>query len=404
MKKLFLILISLLLLVGCAKTPASSDGVTSEGDHSGVTVVINDLSTRNDADFGQLDYDALEKLSGIDIKTTDYDYNESAMKMLAGDQNVDIYIVNGTVAYNLLQNKAYVPISSRIIDAHNDRAFDYIGDWCKTEDGQTYLMPLGFDKACVFMPQSAVTELGITADSIKYYDDYMNLLKSYKGERKSYSAALTLFYYLEEQYDHYYNDFPNEFADYNTEVYRKLYDEQVSGWVRYAQEPDSPYFLCIGKNNYSSSETLSAVYKFSDYAANCPDFYTDWRAFPIPLLSEKVEATSGGGTFMIINPSSLNKEAAVKVMETVAENYFELPGRFQGYKFLYESPEHYPKSYHPESQIFKDVLSFAGSGFVKVYESIVTSHGEVEPYQQGEITLDEAIARYQREVELWLKE
>ena len=63
-----------------------------------------------------------------------------------------------------------------------------------------------------------------------------------------------------------------------------------------------------------------------------------------------------------------------------------------------------PKKYRLSiSDVFRDIHGIAENGFILDF-SAPSQHSDVEEYQNGRATLDEAIKMYQREVDIWLKE
>ena len=400
MKRLFLVLLSVILLASCA--PAE-EPTSQPLPQSYPPVTVNDIYCYGDSELGIFNYGALEKSSGIDISLKDYDTGESVLKILAGDKDVDIYLLTAANIKQLMDMGAYSEIDSDIVSLHNSKCFSYLRDFSAV-DGKTVVMPVANSFSAVIAPKSAIAELGLTEADIAYYDGFMDVLRGYSGARKSYSTSAMLFLECEQQYDIFYNDFENKRADYSTDLYKKLYQEQLEGWVRYSQEPDSPYFLAHGKNKHSSSDTLFCIDEFSEYAESCRDFFTEWRAFPIPKLTDEVTHSVSSAMFVYINPLSENKEAATKVLESIAENYYSVLSRFSGkYQMIHADAEMYPDEYHPDSEVFNDFLNIGSNCILQQYQ-MLTSHSDIEAYQQEGVSLDDAIAMYQREVDMWLNE
>ena len=133
------------------------------------------------------------------------------------------------------------------------------------------------------------------------------------------------------------------------------------------------------------------------------DFFEKWRAFPIPKISEDVISGIGGGTYALINPYSENKEAALKVLELLASDYFKYTGNTLS-GFMYEDKSMYPESYHPDSEIFNDFLNIIDDNTTMAYYTFSVQRLDIDDYQAGKLTLEEAVAEYQRQVDIWLNE
>ena len=113
-----------------------------------------------------------------------------------------------------------------------------------------------------------------------------------------------------------------------------------------------------------------------------------------------------GNTYLekgLINPYSKNKEAALKVLELLASDYFKYTGTsFSG--FVYEDKDMYPERYHPDSEIFNDFLNIINSNNKIAYYTFSVQRLDIDDYQAGKLTLEEAVAEYQRQVDIWLNE
>ena len=122
----------------------------------------------------------------------------------------------------------------------------------------------------------------------------------------------------------------------------------------------------------------------------------------MPRLSEDVPATYVEAEFAIINPYSQNKEAALSVLEDIAENYMSVRGGQAKYSFLLEDKAAYSDDYHPDSQVFADFYDIAKEGFVFTYE--IGSASIREDFSKGLISAEEALEELQRQVDIYLNE
>lgn len=408
-----LLAIMLALLSGCANSNEEADANIDQVNAAGGSVVIN-----NNGYLDNFDYYALSEKTGVKISVTDYMMDEFLIKILAEDSDVDIYFIRSTDILQLSEKGIYYPLESKIISDFNDSCFDYISEYCSV-DGETVYMPVNASSYAILMPKAAIEETGMTSSDIEFLDGYFSFARSYQGDRIAFTNGALLFMNLEDQYQHFYCDFANGKFDYMTPEYLNLYEKMLSGYLRYAQEPGAPegFMHNIGGKSSNSNYALMTYGSYWNYssfnekndgtdtfdATGPSSFFDKWRAFPVPKVSSKVTSTSVSATYAMINPYSNNKEAAVKVLEEIATNYYDYAGYYNRFSFMFEDISAYPEHYHPDSEIFNDFFNIAANGFVFPYQ-VFTSHPDIEEYQNGRATLEEAVAMYHREVEMWLNE
>ncbi len=413
-KKLFCILLAMLLALLSGCTGSNEEvSIDTKSDEVGGAIVINNIGYMDN-----FNYHALSKKTGIKISTTDYMTDELLIKILAEDSDVDIYLIRSTDILQLSEKGIYYPLESKIISDFNDSCFDYISEYCSV-DGETVYMPVNASSYAILMPKAAIEETGMEYSDIEYLDGYLEFARSYEGDRIAFTNGALLFFELESQYQHYYCDFANKQIDYMTPEYLELYEKMLSGYLRYAQEPGAPEGFTHTLSGISSNSNLALMSYglYSNYAsfnekndgtddvvdATGPSsFFDKWRAFPVPKVSSKVTSTDVSATYAMINPYSDNKEAALKVLEEIATNYYDYAASYR-FSFMFKDIAAYPEHYHPDSEIFNDFFNIVSNGFIFPYQ-VITSHPDIEEYQNGRATLEEAVAMYQREVEMWLNE
>ena len=406
------------LMVSCSGDSGTGhqSSFADSDSHPVQEVVINSNFLPGITEF---EFEAISQATGIKISTTNYLIDEFFIKILAGDSDVDIYFVRPTEIRLLCEQGIYYPFESEIISDFNDRCFDYLKDCCDVE-GQTVYMPISNSVTAVLMPKVAIEETGMEYSDIEYLDGYLEFARNYSGSRTAFTNGSTLFSLLENQYEHFVCDFENNEFDYITPEYLNLYESLLGGYLRYAQEPGAPagFTHSLAQNGACHSDnvlmTIGSYDSYQDYndssygngtynAYGKSVFFEKWRAFPLPKISDKVSGNPTSNLFAMINPYSENKEAAVKVLEEIASNYYVYGDYYTSYSFLFEDKSDYPEKYHPESEIFSDFYDIVKNGYINKYV-IFTSHPDIEEYQNGRATLEEAVAMYQREVEMWLNE
>lgn len=391
-----------LIYINTGRRAVRSKYILGKDSYSPVT--INDkYSSKGGASNSILKIGRLPELSGIPCKVKGFDRTETILKIMAGDSDVDIYFLDVTEVRELIEKGLYTPIRSEIISRHNDSCFDYLSDFCRTEEGEIVLMPLSSSVNGVLMPKSALSEMSVSEDGIALIYDYLDLVRGYNGERKAYTMGDNLYSFLNYQYEKYHCDFKNGTFDYETEDYRRLYKELLSDSERYGEHPVKGFLQSSGADTSDTDGILTIDGIFGTFAESADD----WRAFPVPKISDKVEANFVNAVFAYINPYSENKEAAIKVLEAIAENYDALAegSAYEAfrYPFIKKDKADYGQRYHTDSDLFSDFYEIAADGFVHEYQ-IMSAREDIDRYQSGKLSLDEAIAMYQREVDFWLNE
>lgn len=371
-----------------------------------------------------IDIDALSRYTDAELNYTGLfnftDFNEDAvaLKILAGDTDVDIYFVSASLAGKLLEKNIYTPIESEVVKSFNNSCFDYIADACVAENGDIAFMPISNYVYGIVYPTASFEEAGITRDELLYYDSFMDTVRNKKTSKHVFQLGDVIYNSLLKQYSKYYCDFENGEFDFTSDVVAKFFTElctyypDYDSWEPYGfmhpqrYDPEVNPEL-VGKEEtaqFSSDLTLMTIsaYNYYSYATGCSDFFDGWRAVPMPRLSEDVPATYVEAEFAIINPYSQNKEAAVSVLEDIAENYMSVRGGQAKYSFLLEDKAAYSDDYHPDSQVFADFYDIAKEGFVFTYE--IGSASICDDFSKGLISAEEALEELQRQVDIYMNE
>ncbi len=410
MKKLFLILVSLLLLVGCTKAPTESSTVNFDSiDLSGKTITIYDQTAVVLSDGvlggGFFDYKALAKKLDCTIDVKTYQDNVQFTKILAGDSDIDIYVINSEEAELLSNAGALYTIQSDKVKAFNAKCFDSLQEFSINKEGDTVLMPVAMTLCGLFAPKEAVEEMGITADDVRYLYDYLDYIKSYEGERKVYSSPV-----LEQQYGYAYCDYESGKFDYNTEAYKKYYSNLLDGWSD--NNLENPWYAIHDPylNTYKTADSLFVIDTFGS-RADLQGYYNSWVAFPIPRLDESVDKIPVTGKFLCINPNSLQLGEAEKVLEYISDYYYDVKGPNSKSNMIFKDVSMYPNgSYddpvyiNTESEVFKNFMAIVEDTVVFQGVQNGSNRDDLIGYQSGKYTIDEAVEVRSREVDLMLNE
>lgn len=366
-------------------------------------------------------------LSGLGARFVQYGPEEVSVKIMARDKDVDIYVVSAMYLNNLTERGLCLPMKSDIIDNFNSECFDYISELCRDKDGNTVAMPIGNEPSMILYPEQAAEEVGFTREDIAYMEDFHSLVENYDGERVSYASWAGPLYGYMAQYNSFICDFENKKADYDTELFRKIYG-MFGGWNlnSYALDGTLPAprgfvnplaespnvdrtvlnsqktLFLAGTTEYY---TLMWVSVPDPFARDLPRFdINDWRAAHIPWISEDVGKNLNSPIYAVVNPYSEHFDAAVKALEYIAENFYtSVDPYLNGSPFLKKDISDYPESYMTDTQIFKDAFEIAENGCVALAPSTFGTDG-ITDYQSGRVTLDEAIGIYSRQADAYLRE
>ena len=124
----------------------------------------------------------MSALSGLaedlTISYSTFSEDEIIVKLLAGDSDVDVYFISASTAKTLLDKNIYSPIESDIVKSFNNSCFDYLAEYCLSENGETALMPISNYVYGVVYPLEAQEEAGFEREDLMYYDSFMDVAKT----------------------------------------------------------------------------------------------------------------------------------------------------------------------------------------------------------------------------------
>lgn len=349
---------------------------------------------------------------------------EITLKLLAGDSDADVYFISPTTAKYLMDKGIYTPIESEIVDNFNNSCFDYIAEFCRTEDGKNVFMPISNYVYGMVYPIEAQTEVGFEREDVLYYDDFMELARNHGTDRHVFQYGEAIHNSLHMQYGKYYCDFENGVFDFTTDVYKGFFAELWT-YTDYENQQHSvfthPNYIdderyprktdVLGKTipfgtiHYYPQTTLfsTGFFTYHEYAdtVNCPTFAQEWRAVPMPRISDRVTGNYVYVEFAFINPYSDRKDAAIAALEAIAQNHMKIRSGQTTYTFLLKDKSAYSNDYLPESQVFNDFYDIAADGFIFEYHC---GYPERSNYAKGLVSLEDELNDYQRQVNIWLNE
>jgi hypothetical protein len=362
-------------------------------------------------------------ISGI-IQNPPLDSMVFLTEIMAGNENVDIYIINsgGYVTNKLIEMGFYVPLNeSEIIYNYVNNSFDYILDYSKNT-GEIWGIPLSSDASAIIYVPENFNKFELTYDNVKLWEDYIITLENLKitGEvlHAFGNSAEILFFDLYFQYGFTYNDFQNKYVNFRTDIFRNLFS-LLDGYrlfegenhPLFKQNFDFRFMRENGIDGFYSNYPEHVIFK-SDRISNFLNPYepniegyslSDWRVFPSPRISENVEKNDVLVYYVVINPNSRNIDAAKTYLEAIAENpHNAIQSEVQN--FTQRDISFYEGTYDISLSVFQDIFNLFKNGIIVFNPNHNLSNQFVDDYQRGRRTLEETIDMLQREYEMALNE
>lgn len=385
---------------------------------------LSDFITVQDIYAEHLDAKRIAADSGIQTRYVVGEIGTEAFlaEIMAGNPNVDVYVLSMSAkeAQLIKEKGMFISLnSSEVIKEYRDACFSYVAEGMTTDAGDIWMLPVGIDSSAIWYVEDNLEQFQIQTEQFYTMEKFTELAKGMKeklkgSEYRTYVTPMIIGNDWIEQYDSEYCDFVKGDANYVTDVYKNLYRTLWSGWKVYGQDAGHPYFTSWMKEdeeygllaNHPCYNLERVVYKYSLMSEHLKygDLY-GWRVLPTPVISEEVQGNKVTITGLIINPYSSKKELAMRYLESIAKNPLGIYGGayMTTTSFLFEDIDTYEGFYDTSLQAMMDIYAIFKDGRPGVasypyYFSIVND------YQEGRLTLDEAIARLQRDTEMWLNE
>jgi ABC-type glycerol-3-phosphate transport system substrate-binding protein len=342
---------------------------------------------------------------------------EQLTQLMAGEADVDVYLGYSTTIMTpfMMGTGFYTPLNgSGAIGGYLDNCFDRIADAARLSSGDIWMLPLYAAADVLWYVPENFERFGLTPGDSRYFDGFVETVKRLNAESREYAAFVdrpfVLMRDLQYQYDMTCNDFAAKKADYNTDLFMRMFTTiyenypDVLGphplfrnsrleWDRMGFVADMP--------NYNKNVVIFKQEYIDKHLDDIKDPLDGWRVLPLPRVSEDVQGNIVYLQYAVINPLSRNKDAAMKLLETIAANPLET---IRERCFLIEDPGAYRDYYDISQPGFHDLLQLFHDSMVVVGGYASEDKNYADEYQAGRLTAEEAIMTLQREVEIWLNE
>jgi len=356
------------------------------------------------------------------------EYQEFLTSIMAGNDNIDIYILylNDSISRAMLEQGYYVPLTgSAPIQAYFDKCFDWVRESATAPNGDLWMLPLRFNTSVLWYVPGNFEHFDLTPSDVETLDKYYSTLERInqeKGKYTTYAQYFEMHYpFWNMQYELTYNDYSNGKVDFNTIIYRSLFDNLWTGWRRnggiggasvyhpvlqYDSQKVFAWYSSHDTDGYSPDyNTEHVIFKLDDIGAmmeNIGDGFAEWRALPMPRISDEVKKSPMICVFAVVNPHSKNKELAVAYLETAAE---DMLSAINHPVFVQKDLSAYEGRYDMSLPVFQDLYDIYRNGAV-VSNLFLGNEDQsiIDDYQGGNLTLEEALEEIQRRAEFWLYE
>jgi len=206
-------------------------------------------------------------------------------------------------------------------------------------------------------------------------------------------------------------------VDYNTPEFRGLFSSWWSGWNRTGDPHDRvnhhPVFGYDATNYYQSVTRGSRVEHDMEHVIFKMEFMSwmfdelkqeelaEWRVLPMPRATEDVERNYFLTHYAVINPYGKNRELAMEYLEALAINMLDVVAR-PG--FVLKDITEYEGYFDIETPVIQDLHEvFRHGGAGRTYDDRLTPQYDfITDFQNGKITLDEALRIMQTRADMWL--
>ncbi|NLJ96051.1 MAG: hypothetical protein GX321_02765 [Clostridiales bacterium] len=378
------------------------------------TITVYSILNRN-----YINTDIIKEKYGIRTKLIEQTVYDEVLitEIMAGNSDIDVYITyyGGPVSMGVRDKNIFVPLNdSEPIKKYKDKCFDYIADTMLTPSGDIWMLPISLNCSAIWYIPENIEKHSIDLEEFQTLDSFLSLSERMKkaGPLPAYVEPSGGFAFTcLKQYDLFYNDYSNKKVNYETPLYKELFDKLWSGWVYYSQESCHPLFR-DSMEDYKGEmiwESLpydksKLIYKWSyigNHIKTRNVTFEGWRALPTPRISSDVTNNVLSMRCAFINPYSENKELALEYLEAIADVSHDY--MTSSAVFLFEDKLMYKDHYDITQPGFEDVYNIYQNGVLDDYQYVL-NNTIVDDYQNGRLTLDEAVAAIQREAEMWLNE
>lgn len=362
-----------------------------------------------------LDESAVRSKTGIGTLkvpiTEKYSKNDQLITaILADKEDSDIYLMHSglDLMWKIRDKAGYEPIKpSTGITEYINSCFDYINQLCYAKDTEIWALPIHNQANVILYNEKNMEKAGYSPVMFKSHVVFMdNIKKIAKDPAVCNNYEVWPFPYnsnrLKRWLDFYMYSEDGR-INCNTEMFRDyLYFEK-----RYTGDERFDLFPFRNASGREHLNPDSLVYNDElmlfrhELDFQFKDLSDEVRVVPEPYWDEKDQNVNYTLlTFMIINRNCKNKDAAMTYVDAVAKTILEKPVP----PFLFKNKEVYTGR-NINLTVFEDLYNIYAHGkcHIPLFDTDAL-YSTIWDYFEGKISMDEAIARIERDLEMGLNE
>lgn len=375
------------------------------------------ITIKNGGNF-VLNTELLEQYSGYKTKYINGSvYSEEFItELLSGNPDVDIYVFSlGDLISNRVKEKEwFVPLEeSEVIRNYCKSCYDYLQKESFTDDGHLWFMPIKISANCIWYEESKLEEYQIQTEDLLSFDSFLDITEKMKLQQKESTDKCyvdTPMNFGLEMMDQYEVFIKDSQKDYNNDEFVSLFGKLWDGWKVYSQLSEHPKMLkpktntnkMAWENDVYNPEKV--IFKWSSIAAHMEYGTLErWRVMAEPRIDTTISRNIVNVLGMVVNPGSRHKESAVIYLENIAKHYFEVMDGEAMEKMIFKEKTKYDTYLDFDLEIIKDFYCIFSEGIIRK-QGYPYLTDIINGYQEGGLSLEEAIKRIERETDMWLNE
>ncbi|MCL2707940.1 MAG: hypothetical protein FWF03_02360 [Defluviitaleaceae bacterium] len=376
------------------------------------------------------DINYINHISGIETMyinqpSTVAGYQAFLSSIMAGDDRIDIYILNadGETSSALRDLGGFVPLtSSKPISDYLKDCYGWVGEVAK-KNGEIWMLPLQYNSSFLWYVPENFNRFGLNPSDFEHFDDYLDTVAKFNVAKrdgfKSYATYVNTYenFWL-NQYTSTYSGINDEAAFFDTDLFKNYFKTIWTGWLRYGN-PDLPEghhpllqydYMHYRENiphelgqrsvDYDLGTVVFKLENLHFHYEKSLDDIENWRALPLPRLSEEVTKNYFYVSYALVNPHSKNKELAIAYLEAAAS---DMLSAITFPAFVIKDEAAYAGHYDMGVPLYRDLHSIFADGEA-IIDAFPFDYNVVDAYQSGKKTLDEVIETLNRQYDIWKNE
>lgn len=327
---------------------------------------------------------------GYQMTTISAAPNEFALKVLAGDGDFDLFVLDtrNDCAYNLKENGAFYALNKvEGVKEYLDACFPYIKELAYNEDGDIWMIPVDVDIPGLAYNREFCKERGVDYSTMNYME-FMEFIEKTEATEpeKIYISIGTILEPMLMQYLSKYDTFDTELFRNHISKLKQIYTDATTWGYR-------NIFGRKLENGVPTEFYLEFVYNSDEFEEKAKDEVISWAYAPsgFPKLEEDI-SNVGTITLLAVNPKSANLKETLRYVTEYCRYMLTLQDSF----LLKEE-----STYTMENAFVRDLYQLMAGATIEFRMSDEVYESTLWDYLEGEIGLEEAIAEIERKMKIY---